>query len=291
MNSNESSIDLLSLILSAAANLINEAIDILKKEDLKQVMTLLPASLNLLRNNSTMVPIMKHKLSVSMHKLLRSLLMLRDDKVLDILDNITRLGSSDSCVSMFDAWKSLSLFSFIKHSRDSAKVIKLVSERIEMLVPKLFVASEKMTPGAKLMTQHYYRHALYLHMRYTQDVNFFNNPVIQCENESLLNYIQDSSLPWTKGPFNRNSEDSLWEFIYSNIETLPNNEMQPLLISCPIQISSSLKPFFTPLTALNLLKDDFIALQSLIDELKERRDNSALYSLHVSLHSILKSLQ
>lgn len=281
---NESSIDLLPLVLSAASNLINEAVDIIKKEELKQVLSLLPESLALIRNDNSTTPILKHRLSTAMHKLLRSLLCLRDDKVIDIIDSISKLGSTDSCVCLFDTWKSLSLFSFVKHSRDTTKLNNTIKDRINMIIPKLFPAiNEKMSPGAKLMIQHYYRHALYLHMRYTQDVGFFNNPIIKTETDSLMNYIQDSSLSWSKGMFNHKSEDLIWEFIYSNMPN-PTDSMQIQAQAIPLRISS---PTTFPAT-LNLLKDDFIALQRLIEDLKERRDNSSLLALHNNLQSILK---
>ena len=280
LNSNESSIDLLSLVLSSISNLLNEAIDITKREDLKQILLLIPDSLIILRNSSKMNTIMKHKLTISMQKLLRSMLLLRDDKVMDIIDHITKLGSND--LAVFHSWKSFTLFSFIKHSRDSVRLNKIISDRIEMILPKLFAASEKMSSdGSRLLIQHYYRHALYLHMRYTQDVNFFNNPTIQHETEHLLNYIQDSSLSWLKGAFDYNSEDAIWEFIYSN--TKQKNDNTEILASLPVQLSPS-----SPLSALNLLKTDLISLQNLIEELKTRRDNSALYNLHDNLQSVLK---
>ena len=279
---------MLALILGAISNLLNEAIDLIKKEDIKQIISLLPSTLTSLRNNTTMTQIMKHKLAVSMHKLLRSLLVLRDDKVLDIIDYITKLGSTESSLSIFDSWKSLSLFALVKQSRDATRLNKTVSDRIEMLIPKLFSFSEKYSEGPKLLVQHFYRHSLYLHMRYTQDVNFFNNPVIQGENEQILNYIQDSSQSWSKGVLDYSAEECIWNQLYSFIK-ISNEDLMESPLSCMlVQISSALRPSNSLSSVLHLLKDDFLALQRVIEDLKSRNDESELKKLHSGLQNILR---
>lgn len=271
LNSNESSIDLLSLILSAAANLISEVSDILKKDDLKLIISLIPNSVTMIKNNTTMLPVVKHKSAVSLQKLLRSMLLIREDKIFDIIDYICKIGSTDSCVTLFDTWKSLSLFSFIKHNRDAGRLNKIISDRIDMLIPKLFAVSETMSIGSKLLVQHHYRHSLYLHMRYTQDVNFFNNPVIRVETESLMNYIQDTSPSWPKGLFDYNSEEAIWKFLYSNIKP---KETQSPLFSLPVQISPVLKSSF-----VSMIHDELIAFKKFADELDSRNDTASLQHL------------
>lgn len=286
--SSESSIDLLALILGVISNLLSEAVDVIKKEELKQIISLLPASLTLIRNNTTMTPIMKHKSAVAMHKLLRSLLILRDDKVLDIIDHITKLGSTESSSSFFDSWKSLSLFSLVKQSRDTTRLNKTISDRIEMLIPKLFSFTEKFSNGPKLLVQHFYRHALYLHMRYTQDVNFFNNAVIQGENEQILNYIQDSSQSWSKGVFDAVAEDNIWNQLYYSCICIENDLKESPLSSLPVQISTSLRPSNSPSAILNLLKEDLLALQRCIEASRAKNDENELRKLHSALHNLLK---
>lgn len=285
MTTNESSIDLLALILGAVSNLLNEAIDVIKKEDMKQIISLLPSTLTLIRNNTTMTQIMKHKLAVSLHKLLRSLLVLRDEKVLDIIDYISKLGSTESCLTIFDSWKSLSLFALVKQSRDPNRLNKTITDRIEMLIPKLFSFTEKFSNGPKLLVKHFHRHALYLHMRYTQDVNFFNNSILQGENEQILNYIQDSSQSWSKGVFDGIAEENIWNQLYSCIKN-EIFETSPLS-SLPVQISSSLRPSISFSATINLLKDDLLALQRCIEDYKTRNDESELKKLHVGLQNLL----
>lgn len=285
LNTNESSIDLLALILGAVSNSVNEAVDVIKKEELKQIISLLPATLNLIRNNTTMTQVMKHKAAVALHKLLRSLLVLRDDKVLDIIDHITKLGSTETCSSVFDSWKSLSLFSFVKQSRDATRLNKTVSDRIEMLIPKLFAYTEKFSNGPRLLIQHFYRHALCLHMRYTQDVNFFNNSVIQGENEQIYNYIQDSCQSWSKGVFDAAAEEAIWNQLASCSK---NDLMESPFSSLPVQIYSSLRPLSTLPSILNLLKDDLLALQRCIEDSRTRNDENQLKKLHSGLQNLLK---
>lgn len=287
MTINESSIDLFALIIGALSNVLNEAIDLVKKEDMKQILSLLPNTLLILRNNTSMNQTMKHKLAASMHKLLRSLLALRDDKVLDIIDYITKLGSTESCCSLFDSWKSVSLFALIKHSRDTSRLNKTVSDRIEMLIPKLFSFSENYSNGPKLLVQHTYRHALYFYMRYTQDVNFFNNPTIQGESEDILNYIQDTSQAWSKGAFDCTAEENTWNQMYSYIASIDYVSESPLS-SLSVLISPSRKPSSSLSSILNLLKDDLMSLQRTIEDSKSRNDDTELKRLHAGLQNLLR---
>ena len=285
--SNESCIDLLAPILSALANILNEASDNFKKDDYKQIFLLLTGSISILRTNTAMDPIiMKHKLAQSLQKLLRSLLMIRDDKVFDVLDYIRKLvcSSSDSCLTLFDTWKSLSLFSFIKHNRDSGLLNKTVSDRFDMIVPRLLSLSENLSPGVKIITQNYYLHSLQLYMRYTQDKNFYNKPAIRNETDALLNYVQDSSLSWKKGNFDANAEEALWKFLFNHSKKVSSNTLQTFS-SVPVQIYSFIKGYSL---TLNLLQDDLCTLQKMIEDLSSRRDEAALLVLHRNLQKNFK---
>jgi hypothetical protein len=286
LNCNEGSVNLLSPILAALANIMKEACDTFKKEDFKTILSLLPGTLSIIKNSHTMNPIMKHKLAVSFHKLLRSLLVLKDDKVLDIIDNITKLGSNDSCLSIFDSWKSISLFSFIKSNRDLALINKTVSDRFDMLVPKLLSFTSSMSPGAKLAIQHFYRHSLYLFMRYAQDVNCFNKPAIQSESDALLNYVHDSSLSWSKGILDCTAEEDICRFISDR-----STNSQYSVVVMPADISASLKPASKSsnnnLGVIGLIKEDLLSLQHLIEDLMNRRDETLLQKLHQNLRNII----
>lgn len=286
----ESYIDLLAPILSVVANILNEASDIFKKEDYKRIFSLLNMSMPILRTKSAMDPtIMKHKLAKSIQKILRSLLMIRDDKVFDVLDFIRKIGCSNvnSCSTIFDIWKSISLFSFIKHNRDSDLLNKTISDRFDMLVPSILSFSENLSPGVKLIVQNYYLHSLQLYMRYTQDKNFYNKSVIRNESDALLNYIQDSSLPWKKGNFDTSAEEAVWKFLYSYSKQVSLEILKPFS-SLPVQISALIEGSSAYLSTLHLLKDDMCLLQKIIENLSNRRDEVELKKLHENLQVIFK---
>ena len=106
------------------------------KEDLGNYFYL-PGNLKF-KNNTATNQIMKHKLAVAIHRLLRGLSSIEDNRIIDVLDLITKLGSTESCVSMFDTWKSLSLFPFMKNSREQERVSKIISDRVETIIWSYF---------------------------------------------------------------------------------------------------------------------------------------------------------
>lgn len=285
LNNNVSSFDLLSLVMRALSNIVREAIDLIKKEDLNEIISFLPVSFSILRSNTAMSAAMKHKLAVSMQKLLRGLLMLRDDRLFDVIDHITKLGHSESCLTIFDSWKSLALLPIAKHSRDSEKLNNKVQERIEMLSPKLFSFTSSMSPSSKILIQHYYRYALNFLFRYAHTKDLIMNPIFNCENGPLIEYAQCLEMPWERGFFDNIAEESIWKFICSNFL---NDKQIDSLTALPVQISSDLKPSLSPSTTLNYLKDDILALQRIIEDMKSRRDFSALQNLHNGLQAFLK---
>lgn len=288
LNRDESSIDLLALIISALSNLVEDAFKAFKKEDFKEIISYLPGNLRSLRNNTAMNQIMKHKLAVAIHRLLRGLSSIEDNRIIDVLDLITKLGSTESCVSMFDTWKSLSLFPFMKNPREQERVSKIISDRVETIIPKLFSLSEGMSPGPKLLIQHHYRHSLQIYLRYIYETNFVKSPVIEKEMAYLQKYIQDPCDAWSKGAFDSNAEEEVFKFIYKSDDD-SIIMMQPPLRSLPVQIVQSSKSSSSSSLILQALRDDFIALHKYVEELKSRRDNSSLENLHQSLQNILKS--
>ena len=286
LNRDETSIDLLALIIATLANLVEDAFKAFRKEDFKEIISYLPVTLRNLRNNTAMNQIMKHKLAIAIHRLLRGLLSIEDGKVIDILDFIAKLGSTDSCASVFDTWKSLSLFPFIKNVREQERVNKTIYDRVEMIIPKLLSVSESMSSGSKLLIQHHYRHSLQIYMRYINDMNFLNNPVIKSEKDHLQKYIQDPFNAWSKGVFDSNAEEEIWNFIYNSLDD-SIIMMQSPLGSLPVQISHCPRPSSSS-SILQELREDFIMLHKYIEELKSRRDDSSLENLHQSLQSIRK---
>lgn len=288
---NQSSSGLLDLIIGALANLTCEAVDLFKKEDLKELIdAALPSTLNILRNNTEMmVPVMKHKLAQSLHRLLRGLLVLRDERLFDVIDAVVKLGSTDSTLSFFDTWKSISLLPLVKQNRDPSKCNKLISDRVNMVIPKLFSVSDDLSAGPQRLLQNYYRHALYFYMRYTQDVNFFNNPVIERETEKLIGYIQDNSQTWRNGVvYDNEAEDSIWDYLNSTCnphkfdpDSFPVSVLR-LQLSLPLKRGghSTLRP------ALLSLRDDILALQKLIENFRSSNDEFKLNSLHADLQNI-----
>ena len=285
MNKNEASIDLLALIILALANLVEDSFKAFKKEDFKEIILNLPGNIRILRNNTAMNQIMRHKLATAIHRLLRGLLSLEDGKVIDILDLIVKLGSIDSCASIFDTWKSISLLPFMKNIREQERVNKAVNDRVEMIIPKLFSLSANMSPGSKLLIQHQHRHHLQIYMRYIYDMNFLNNPVINSEKDQLQKYIQDPFNAWNKGAFDSNAEEEIWRFIYNSLDDSVIMIDSPFR-SLPVQISHAIKSSSSSLI-LQALRDDFITLHRYIEEFKGLRDSSSLENLHQSLQSII----
>lgn len=287
LNRDEASIDLLALIISALSNLIKDAFKAFTKEDFKEIISFLPVNLRSLRNNTAMNQVMKHKLATAIHRLLRGLLSLEDAKVIDILDSIAKLGSTESCASMFDTWESLSLFPFLKNVREQERVNKTINDRVEMIIPKLFSLTENMSSCSKLLIQHHFRHSLQIYMRYIPDMNFLNNPVINSEKDQLQKYIQDPFDCWSKGVFDSNAEEEIWNFIYDSLDD-SIIMMQSPLRSLSVQISPLVKSSSSSLSVLQALRDDFVALHKYIEEMKGHRDDSSLEDLHQNLQSIIK---
>lgn len=279
---------MLALIISALSSVVEDSFKALKKEDFKEIISLLPGNLKSLRNNTAMNQFMKHKLATSIHRLLRGLFLIEDGKVIDILDFMAKLGSIDSCASLFDTWKSLSLLPFVKNTREQERVNKTINDRVEMIIPKLFDLSGSMSPGSKLLIQHYYRHSLQMYMRYIYDMNFLNNPVITNEKDHLQKYIQDPFNSWSKGILDLNAEDEIWKFINNSLDDSVII-MQSSLPSLPVQISVSSSKTL-PSSILRALKEDFIAIHKYIEKLKNRSDESSLECLHQSIQTIILNL-
>lgn len=286
-NNNNNSLDLLFLIISSISNILTENPDSIKSENSKLILTLLPLTITSLRTTESGT---KHALTVALQKLLRSLLLLRDDKVFEIIDHIAKLGSIDSSTSFADSWTSLSLFSFVKHARDSNRLNSLASQRFDMLATKLFDSIEISHVFPKILLFHHCRRSIQLFMKYTLNVNFFNKPILRNEVEKLRIYAQGFIHSWSKGNFNYCSEESIWRFIRDRkMEAVDPEELNGRSACIHLNLThNAININSSSSSILGLLKHDLNQLSNLVERLHNSQNDSALEALHNSLKNILQ---
>lgn len=277
--------DVLFLLVAAVGNIVRELPDAVRSEGYKQLLGLLNSTMVVVRTNAVMAATIRHRLGAALQVLLRAMLLLRDDRVYDVLDQLTKLAGIESCVPWAGAWMAVPLLPFVRHARDGEKLTRFVSERFEMLVTKLLGRVTGVSPGTRLLLQHHIRHSLYLFSKYTYDVAVITRPFLETEADALIVYAQGFPTAWSKGGMDAAAEDAVWRFLHGQRADAGRvrERAGSVVTGFPRRTASG-----GPSAATSqLLKDDIYRLQRLVEELTRARNDTALTALHSGIVGLL----